>query len=92
MMPTGDTRPFDWIIAIVVISGLAVAGLIVWLVLQSKKGKHSKRNRLVGGGTALGGPFSLCGEAGKLPASGFPAAAAAASNASLQKSARAGAR
>ena len=37
-------------------------------------------------------PFSLCGEAGKLPASGFPAAAAAASNASLQKRARAGAR
>ena len=44
-MPTGDTRPFGLIIAIVVISGLAVAGLIVWLVLQSKKGKHSKRNR-----------------------------------------------
>lgn len=45
VMPTGDTRPFGLIIAIVVISGLAAAGLIVWLVLQSKKGKHSKRNR-----------------------------------------------
>lgn len=45
MMPTGDTRSFGLIIAVVVVSGLAVAGLIVWLVLQSRKGKHSRRNR-----------------------------------------------
>lgn len=45
MMPTGDPRQFGLMIAIVVISGLAVVALVVWLVIQSRKGKHSGRKR-----------------------------------------------
>ena len=45
MMPTGDPRQFGLMIAIVVISGLAVVALVVWLVIQSRKGKHSERKR-----------------------------------------------
>ena len=45
MMPTGDPRQFGLMIAVVVISGLAVVALVVWLVIQSRKGKHSRRKR-----------------------------------------------
>ncbi len=37
--PTGDTRPFGLIIAIVVVSGIAVVALAVWLILRSRKAK-----------------------------------------------------
>lgn len=37
-MPTGDTRPFGLIVAILVVSALLVVGLIIFLVIRSKKG------------------------------------------------------
>lgn len=41
--PTGDTRPFGLIIAVVVISGLAVAGIVAYLIIRSRSsGKRSR--------------------------------------------------